>query len=315
MILTVTMNPSVDISYPLEILKINSVNRIANVRKEAGGKGLNVTRVIKQAQEEVIATGLIGGVLGDYIVKRLDAINIKHQFFDIAQESRNCIAILHEGNQTEILEQGPTISVEEGTAFISKFSVLTDIAKVITISGSLPSGLEKDFYRKLIDISNKKNKKVLLDCSGKCLEIATSGPWLPYLIKPNKEEIEQLTGMSLDTGSIKSFVEMIDTHKSLYEIPWIVVSLGKEGAFAKVGGHYFAVAIPKIKVINPVGSGDATVAGLAIGINNIETPENTLKRAMAFGILNAMEAKTGYINMIKYTDIFSQVKVYPYFTR
>ncbi|MEC5341339.1 hexose kinase [Brenneria populi] len=312
MILTVTLNPSVDISYPLKQLDIDSVNRVADVRKEAGGKGLNVTRVIKLANQDVLATGFLGGILGSYIAKRLDDVNIKHDFYPVAEESRNCIAILHGGLQTEILESGPVISLSEQENFVNHFSELQKLARIITISGSLPSGVPKDFYQKLIELANRENKKVLLDCSGQCLKKAIEGSVLPYLIKPNKEELEQLTGKSLDLNSIQSFVDIVKSHNALQEIPWIVVSLGKNGAFAKVKDKYFSVKVPRIKVINAVGSGDSTIAGLAIGINNNESFEDILKKAMAFGVLNALEEQTGCINMCLYKNIFDQITVNPY---
>ncbi|EOB5442416.1 hexose kinase [Yersinia enterocolitica] len=312
MILTVTMNPSVDISYPLEKLELDTVNRVADVRKEAGGKGLNVSRVIKLSGEDVLATGLVGGILGNYIVSHLDEVDIKHNFYRIARESRNCIAILHEGLQTEILESGPLITEQEQELFIKHFSGLLDISDTVTLSGSLPEGVPKNFYQTLIHISRNKNKKVLLDCSGECLKKATTGPDLPYLIKPNKQELEQLTGLSLVPDSLESFVNIISSSNTLQEIPWIVVSLGKHGAFARVEGCYYSIKIPEIYVINAVGSGDSTIAGLAIGINNHETPENTLKRAMAFGMLNAMEPQTGCINMNNFEHLFNRITVCPY---
>lgn len=117
MILTLTLNPSVDISYPLDELHIDTVNRIQNVSKTAGGKGLNVTRVLSQLNEQVVATGFLGGKIGDFIAEKLNHNQVKHSFFKIKGETRNCIAILHNGNQTEILEQGPTITVDESTGF------------------------------------------------------------------------------------------------------------------------------------------------------------------------------------------------------
>ncbi len=92
-------------------------------------------------------------------------------------------------------------------------------------------------------------------------------------------------------------------------IEWIVVSLGKEGAFAKVSDKFYRVKIPQIDVVNPVGSGDATVAGLVYGISQNETVENTLKRANVCGMLNALEAKTGHINRTNYQALFDQLKV------
>lgn len=311
MILTVTMNPSVDISYPLEKLAIDAINRVSDVRKEAGGKGLNVSRVIKQAGEDVLATGLIGGIVGNYIVSYLDNVDIKHKFYRIAQGSRNCIAILHEGRQTEILESGPVVTSQEQEQFIKHFSDLLAISDTITLSGSLPAGVPEDYYQTLIRLANSQNKKVLLDCSGACLKSVTSGPHLPWLIKPNQQELAQLAGVTL-SDSIQSFIDIVDSNQGLQQIPWIIVSLGKEGAFARVEGHYFTVRIPEISVRNPVGSGDAALAGLAIGINNHESPQNTLKRAMAFGMLNAMEAQTGCINIYNFDPLFNRVEVNHY---
>ena len=109
MIVTVTMNPSIDISYPLEKLKLDTVNRTDQVSKTAGGKGLNVTRVIHDLKGDVLATGVLGGFHGAYISEELKKAGIKQAFTAIQEESRDSIAILHEGNQTEILEAGPTV--------------------------------------------------------------------------------------------------------------------------------------------------------------------------------------------------------------
>src|SRR4051812_13701696 len=117
MILTVTMNPSVDISYPIPDFKLDDVNRVEGVRKTAGGKGLNVARVIKQMGEGVVTTGVLGGTIGDYIVQVLSKDRIENDFLKINQESRNCIAILHDSKQTEILESGPTLTAEDGVSF------------------------------------------------------------------------------------------------------------------------------------------------------------------------------------------------------
>ncbi|MDT4061141.1 PfkB family carbohydrate kinase, partial [Staphylococcus aureus] len=135
MILTLTLNPSVDISYPLTALKLDDVNRVQEVSKTAGGKGLNVTRVLAQVGEPVLASGFIGGELGQFIAKKLDHANIKHAFYNIKGETRNCIAILHEGQQTEILEQGPEIDNQEAAGFIKHFEQLLEKVEAVAISG------------------------------------------------------------------------------------------------------------------------------------------------------------------------------------
>ncbi|MFJ7724707.1 tagatose-6-phosphate kinase [Neobacillus sp. NPDC097160] len=307
MILAVTMNPSVDISYPIDGFKLDDVNRVGPVRKTAGGKGLNVARVISQMEEEVLATGALGGTIGDYIVKELNKSNIRNDFLKINQESRNCIAILHEGMQTEILESGPTLSKEEGTAFLEKFASLLAEVSLVTISGSLPKGLRTDFYQQMLEISHEKGIPVILDSSGESLKQALLHVEKPFAIKPNTAELSQLLGIEVEDkiGSLKAACD-----NDLFNgIEWIVVSMGGEGAFVKHGGDYYRTTIPKIDLINPVGSGDATVAGLAVALNKNQDVEAVLKTAMTTGMLNAMEAGTGFINFSKFDHYFDLIKV------
>ncbi len=172
MILSVTMNPSVDISYSTHELKLDVVNRVETVHKTAGGKGLNVARVIAQMEEAVLATGVIGGTIGEYIIQELNKNNIPNDFLKIKKESRNCIAILHEGMQTEILESGPTLSNEEGITFLEKFECLLTTASLVTISGSLPKGLPTNFYYQMLEICNNNGIPVIIDSSGKSLKNA-----------------------------------------------------------------------------------------------------------------------------------------------
>ena len=192
-ILAVTMNPSVDISYPLDTLKINKVNRVTEVTKTAGGKGLNVTRVLHQLKTPVIASGILGGTIGQFIENKLDETKIKHAFMPINQESRNCIAILHDDmQQTEILEKGPVLTQRDEDKFLIHFeNSLADVS-VVTISGSLPKGLSDNLYEKMIAIASTKEIPVILDSSGEPLRVSLVGKHKPFLIKPNQEEIAQL---------------------------------------------------------------------------------------------------------------------------
>ena len=307
MILTVTMNPSVDISYSLSKFNLDNVNRTIEVTKTPGGKGLNVTRVLKQLDENVIATGMIGGVLGVDIQNKLDKMNIKNKFFEISGETRNCIAILHEGNQTEILENGPTIKEDESTKYLDYFENIVKDVNIVSISGSLPKGLENDYYSKMIEICNKYNKDVVLDCSGKALEEVLKNVNKPKVIKPNIDELSQLLNKKV-TEEIEKLKENLQ-NELFNGIEWIVVSLGANGAFAKHNDKFYKVNIPKIKVVNPVGSGDSTVAGIVSAINKNENDENILKKANTLGMLNAMEEMTGFVNLDKYKNIFDEIEV------
>ena len=171
MILTVTMNPSVDTRYQLDKLVIDDVNRVTP-EKTAGGKGLNVSRVLLQLGDDVVATGLLGGHMGAYMAELMDADGVKNDFVPIAGETRICLNILHEGNQTELLESGPQIAPAELDAFTAKFAELAAKADVVTLSGSLPRGVDAGYYAELVKIAEGAGAKVLLDTSGASLEAA-----------------------------------------------------------------------------------------------------------------------------------------------
>ena len=306
MILTVTMNPSIDISYPLDELKIDTVNRVVDVTKTAGGKGLNVTRVLSEFGDPVAATGLVGGKLGEYLLENIGG-DVKKHFYTIAGETRNCIAILHGDNQTEILEKGPKIQEKEGQGFLGHFKELLNLVDVVAISGSLPAGLTVDYYANLVHLANQAGKPVVLDCSGAALQAVLESDHKPTVIKPNNEELSQLLGreISEDLEELKAVLQ-----EPLFEgIEWIIVSLGANGAFAKHGDTFYKVDIPKIQVVNPVGSGDSTVAGISSGLFHKESDQDLLKKANVLGMLNAREKMTGHVNMSNYQTLFNQLTV------
>ncbi|HEL0660443.1 TPA: tagatose-6-phosphate kinase [Streptococcus equi subsp. zooepidemicus] len=307
MILTVTLNPSIDISYPLNRLTLDTVNRVDRTTKTAGGKGLNVTRVLAEAGQSVVATGFIGGKLGDFVIHQLQEQGISNQFFKIKGETRNCIAVLHEGMQTEILEAGPYIDMDEAEGFLNHMSIIAKQFDVLTFSGSLPKGLAAHYYQDLITMARAYGSKVVLDCSGAPLKAVLAGKDKPTVIKPNLEELEDLIGqpVTLDEERLISLLS-----QPLFEgIEWIIVSLGAQGAFAKHHNRFYRVTIPKIEVVNPVGSGDATVAGIAWGLSRGDDEITLLKRANALGMLNAQEAITGHVNMAHFDELFDRIQV------
>lgn len=307
MIISVTMNPSVDISYPLENFKLDTVNRVTNTTKTAGGKGLNVARVLQQTGASVLASGMIGGHLGEFIQSELENKKIQHDFFTINGQTRNCIAILHEGKQTEILEQGPVISEDEAEGFLAYFADLIEGADILSFSGSLPAGLSDDYYEKMVTLCNEQGKLVVLDSSGTVLQKVLASKAKPLLIKPNIEELAALLGKSIE-NNLESLKQVLSS--SLFNgIEWIVVSMGADGAFAKHFDTFYQVTIPQIDVINPVGSGDATVAGLTQALEMKQNDEDVLKHGNVLGMLNAQEKRTGHVNMQNYQALVDQIQV------
>lgn len=306
MILTVTMNPAIDVSYPLEEFKLDTVNRISNVLKTPGGKGLNVTRVLNEVGEKVTATGLIGGTNGQYVVQNLPK-DVLPSFYTIAGDTRICIAILHDNKQTEILEGGPTVSQKESEGFLNHFKELVQKSDIVTISGSLPEGLPSDYYIHLIESAHQNGKKVVLDCSGKSLEAVLKSKHKPDAIKPNLEELSHL--LKKEISSEYRVLKEILTDDLFEGIEWIIISLGKDGAFTKYQNKFYKVDIPVIEVKNAVGSGDSTVAGIASALRMNRNAEELLKHAMVLGMLNAQEEITGHVNMSHYDELFNQINV------
>ncbi|HSH35543.1 1-phosphofructokinase family hexose kinase, partial [Schnuerera sp.] len=184
MILTVTLNPSIDRRYNLKNFKKGKVYRATDVQYTAGGKGLNVTKVIKAFNEPVIATGFIGGRSGEYIVEQLNIMGVKHEFVFINGETRSCIAILSDdGSQTEILERGPSISANEVLEFYELYRELIRDVDIVCASGSIPYGLPEDIYNNLAIMAKESGKKFFLDTKGEALKLGIEAA--PFLVKPN----------------------------------------------------------------------------------------------------------------------------------
>lgn len=307
MILTITANPSVDITYGLKELKMDSVNRCNNVKKAAGGKGLHVSYVLQQLGADTVATGFLGGALGKLIVDELNDRKLKNDFTVTEGETRNCIAILHEGKQTEILEEGPAISEAEEQSFFKDLDLLFDDTDIVIISGSLPKNLKPEFYSKIIDKANKRGIFSILDTSGDTLNYAVNSDITPNCIKPNVHEFLSLFHRESESGT-ESVIRMLKSEK-LKDIPMIFISMGKDGALAKIGGSVYTAKVPSVRPVNPVGSGDATVAGIAYAVWKDCGNEEILRIAMTCGVLNTIEEETGYIDMRKFDDYYHRVQI------
>ena len=187
------------------------------------------------------------------------------------------------------------------------FKKLLKSVEVVAISGSLPAGLPVDYYASLVELANQAGKPVVLDCSGVALQAVLESPHKPTVIKPNNEELSQLLGreVSEDLDELKEVLQ-----EPLFAgIEWIIVSLGANGAFAKHGDTFYKVDIPRIQVVNPVGSGDSTVAGISSGLLHKESDAELLIKANVLGMLNAQEKMTGHVNMANYQALYDQLIV------
>lgn len=291
MITTVTMNASIDKAYYMEGNAENgTVMRVAFVHNSAGGKGLNVARAAMLCGAEVQATGLVGGFNGMYLENMLKADGVNSNFIHVSGETRSCINILDKKyGSTEYLEPGFTVTEKEQKEFLEKYPDIIEKSEVVTISGSLPKGLSPEFYGKITVMAERMEKKVILDSSGATLREGLKGH--PTLVKPNQDEIEML----FDT-KIRGLEDVILCAKRLHEekeIPYVVISLGGDGALMVCEKGVFRGISPKVEAVNTVGCGDSMVAGLAVALEQNRMPEEMLSYAMAVGAANALSPDTG----------------------
>ena len=305
MILALNLNCSLDKIYTVPELVRGGVVRAATTSNTAGGKGLHVANVCSLLGEEYLATGFLGGHTGAMIADILREKGIRQDFVKIRGETRACINIgTPDGLQTEVLEAGPAISPVEAEEFRIKYRTLLPSADVVVGSGSLPQGLPRTFYGELIALARAAGKRFLLDTSGATL--AESLAEKPFFIKPNRDEIEALTG-----GRISSPEDAVREARSFMDsgIELPIVSLGADGSVAGWQGRMYRVRLPHLTVINAVGSGDSFVAGIAVGLRRGYEIEELLRFASACGAANVLEAESGAVAPKKVEEIFAQVRV------
>ena len=291
MILTVTLNAAIDKRYVVEEVRTGEVNRVKECVYTPGGKGLNVSKPAAIYGAEVTATGFVGGHAGHYIEDALEPFGIKSAFYHMEAESRSCINIWDEKNQlqTEFLEPGFTVAEADFERFLEHFQGLAADADVVTISGSVPKGLDGTAYQRMVKLVREAGKPVILDTSGKLLEQGIKA--VPTMIKPNLDEIRMLTGKDCTDPE-----EIIEAAKVLHGrgIRIVTVSLGGDGAVVVSDEGAYRARVPRIHAVNTVGCGDSMTAGFALGLSEGLSIKETLRKASAVSAAAAMREETGF---------------------
>lgn len=305
-ILTVTLNPAIDVRYNLDEIKIGGTNRIKNIEKTAGGKGINVSRVIRELGGDVLATGIVGGYSGKLFLSKLKEDGIKNNFLETENETRTCIAAINNGTKeiTELLEGGKG-SLDNYKKFVKKYKeIINEGIDIICASGSISNGINKNAYRILIDEAKKKGIKFILDTSGEALVEGIKEK--PFLIKPNQEELEDLIGKK-----IENIEEIIEAGKKIIDsgVENIIVTLGSDGAIFINKDVIYKATFPKVEIKNTVGSGDSTVGGFAYGLSKGMKLIEIFRLSIACGTTNAMLDTTGSINKELLEEILPKIEI------
>lgn len=278
MIITVTMNPAIDKTIEIDELVAGGLNRIRKVEYDAGGKGINVSKTIRELGGESIATGFIGGNAGNTIETVLKEKGIPCDFVTVDGETRTNTKVFESsGAVTELNEPGPTIKAAQMEQLLEKLSGYAKEDTLFILAGSIPSGVDKEIYAKIIRLVHEKGAKVLLDADGELFRNAL--PAGPDIIKPNRVELEEYAGF--DYRATKEELLQLARKFVAQGIETVAVSMGKSGAMFVRKGYEAECPALSVKAHSTVGAGDAMVAALAYAWNHKLNDDDTVRLAIA----------------------------------
>ena len=300
MIYTVTFNPSIDYVMFVDDFKIDGLNRAQDTNKFAGGKGINVSRVLKTLEVDSTALGFAGGFPGDFIAQTLKDSDIHTDFVQVDEDTRINVK-LKTGQETEVNAQGPNVTDAQFQSLLNQIKETTDNDTVI-VAGSVPKSIPSDAYAQIAKITKQTGAQLIVDAEKDLVESVLE--YQPLFIKPNKDELEVMfnTSVKSDEDVIKYAKQILDKGAQS-----VIVSLGGDGAIYVDRQQSIKAVNPKGKVINTVGSGDSTVAGMVAGLATGLSVKDAFKQAVASGTATAFDADLATKDAIE--NIKSQVTI------
>ncbi|WP_030941284.1 1-phosphofructokinase family hexose kinase [Streptomyces sp. NRRL S-646] len=302
MILTVTLNTALDLTYRVPALKPHASHRITEVTERPGGKGVNVARVLAALGHEVTVTGFTGGATGRTVQDQLTTTpGLVDALVPVTGSTRRTIAVVDDqtGDTTQLNEPGPTITPAEWSAFQETYEDLLAPASAVALCGSLPPGVPVGAYAGLIRLAKAAGVPVLLDTSGEPLRRGIAAR--PDIIKPNLDELSELT------GSHEPLRGAQDARRRGAQS--VVASLGTEGLLAVTPEGRWRATPPARIHGNPTGAGDSAVAGLLSGLaEQLPWPER-LARAAALSAATVLAPVAGEFDRGAYEKLLAPVAV------
>jgi 1-phosphofructokinase family hexose kinase len=305
-IATVTLNPTIDKTIHVSRLALNDTNRVIKMETDAGGKGINCSRMVKELGGDTLAVAFLGGSTGEMVksVLRMAEIDLAH--IETSCATRTCIAIEEStGNPpTSLNELGGPIEHDEFVRMLEVVRNAARSARFVVFGGSVPLGLTPEVYRVLMQVCHAKGIKTVLDTDGSALHsgIATK----PWMVKPNRAEAERLTGKTLKEKPevARAALEIANTG-----IDVVVISLGSQGAVAASGGCLYDVVAPKTKPISTIGSGDSFIGGFLVGMERGLPVEECLRLGAAAGAATAISDGSCIGSKVDVDRLLGDVKV------
>ena len=308
MILTVTLNPSLDEWVELPTLAVGRLNRAGGFARYPGGKGINVSRVVHELGGRTQALGVAGGDDGLILRHLLNHLAIPHTLIQISGATRNNYKIRteHPSRLTEINAPGPAVPSSALRQLERLMHRLAPRTRCAVFSGSLPPGVRTTIYRQWIQDARRRRLLTVLDASGEALRQGLSAS--PWLIKPNREEAEALSGRPLSTMAAVGRTAMALSRRGP---ELVVISLGKSGAVlaSHRRGEVWMAAPPRVTTDSAVGAGDSFVAGFVVGWLRSRSLREAMRWGSASGAATAMTPGTELCHRRDVVRLLSRVRV------
>ncbi|WP_326797579.1 1-phosphofructokinase family hexose kinase [Streptomyces sp. NBC_01808] len=316
MFLTVTLNLALDVTYRVPRLRAHASHRVTDVTERPGGKGLNVARVLAALGHPVTVTGLAGGPTGAQVRALLaaESAGVTDALVSVAGNTRRTVAVVDgsTGDTTQLNEAGPEVTADEWAVFLDAYASLLKGSgtgtgtgegpapvRAVALCGSLPPGVPVDAYAELVRAAHAAGVPVLLDTSGEPLRHGVAAG--PDLVKPNAEELAQLTG---DTEPLRAADDA--RRRGAHAV---VASLGADGLLAVTAEGTWRAAPPRHVPGNPTGAGDSAVAGLLSGLaEGLDWPAR-LARAVALSAATVAAPVAGEFDTAVYAETLPRTEI------
>lgn len=285
MIYTVTLNPALDKTVEIDRFSVDTVNRITKLRTDPGGKGINVSKVVAKLGGTSKALGILGGNTGRAIAEGLEKLGLNCSFLYAEGETRTNLKIIDPVNHTNTDINEPGVQVNENilNTLLQHLTWMIKPGDIVVLSGSLPAGAPHDTYRTWVACCKDAGAKVFLDADGALLADGLKA--VPYLVKPNNDELSRLMGRELTTTE-----ELADAARTLLGsgVEKVIVSMGGRGALYVTRDAVLYAEGLKVPVGSTVGAGDSVVAALAVAEDKGLTLEEAVRLSTATGAANVM---------------------------
>jgi 1-phosphofructokinase family hexose kinase len=285
-------NTSVDKALDVDELRAGGVHRVRRMQAWPGGKGLHVALTVAALGEPVRLVGLIDDAHRREFEEFLGARGVEFHGVESKGALRTCLALRDQGGAriTEILEPGPELDAATRDELCARFLRLSESSELSVLSGSVPPGFVERAYGDLVETLSAEGVRCLVDASGGLLRGAVEAR--PFLIKPNREEAEALTGATIDGAAAAARVARTLSERG---IAMVVVSLGAQGAVAAFEDRVAHASVTVAGALHPVGSGDCLMGGMAVGLARGQEWQEVLRLGVACGAANTLSAETGWV--------------------